>query len=338
MTTTIGIIGLGQIGASIGLSLKAGHGPERLLGHDRDGGVARTAEGLGAVDAITGVKDVVRDAEIVFLCLPLSEMRETLSRIGPALKDNAVVVDTAPIKSQLIQWTRDYLPQGRYHVGLVPTPNPSMLAGTDFGIKAAHAELFRRTIMMVVTSPSTPAAVEQLGMNIARLLGAKPMLTDLAESDGIMTTAHVLPQLTAAALIEACVGAGGWTEARKLAGRPFTSVTGGMAYYDDPTSLEAAALSNPERAAHGLDVLIASLRGLREDISKSDSNSVKERLTHSYRAREQWLDERNGAGWLSEGHEPVRLPGLGDQITQMFLGGRIAEASRLLGAKREGRK
>ena len=338
MTTTIGIIGLGQIGASIGLALKARSGPERLMGHDRDGAVARTAERLGAVDASAGVKDVVRDADIVFLCLPLSEMRETLSLIGGALKDNAVVVDTAPIKSQLIQWVRDHLPEGRYHVGLVPAPNPSMLAGTDFGIRAAHAELFRRTIMMVVTVPGTPAAVEQLGMNIARLLGAKPMLTDLTESDGIMTTAHVLPQLAAAALIEACIGVGGWTEARKMAGRPFTSVTGGMAYYDDPKSIEAAALSNPERVAHGLDVMIASLRGLREDISKSDRNNINERLTHSYRAREQWLDEREGASWLSEGEEPVKFPGLGDQIAQMLLGGRIAEASRLLGEKRAGRK
>jgi prephenate dehydrogenase len=308
------------------------------MGHDRDGAVARTAERLGAVDASAGVKDVVRDADIVFLCLPLSEMRETLSRIGGALKDNAVVIDTAPIKSQLIQWVRDYLPEGRHHVGLVPAPNPSMLAGTDFGIRAAHAELFRRTIMMVVTAPGTPAAVEQLGMNIARLLGAKPMLTDLTESDGIMTTAHVLPQLAAAALIEACIGVGGWTEARKMAGRPFTSVTGGMAYYDDPKSIEAAALSNPERVAHGLDVMIASLRGLREDISKSDRNNINDRLTHSYRAREQWLDEREGASWLSEGEEPVKLPGLGGQIAQMFLGGRIAEASRLLGEKRAGRK
>jgi hypothetical protein len=43
--------------------------------------------------------------------------------------------------------------------------------------------------MMVVTMPDTPAGVEQLAMNVARLLGAKPMLTDPVEADGIMTTA-----------------------------------------------------------------------------------------------------------------------------------------------------
>jgi prephenate dehydrogenase len=120
MTTTIGIVGLGQIGASIGLSLKAKGGPERILGHDRDGGVQREAHGMGAVDAVANLQDAVKDSQIVFLCLPLAEMRETLSRIGPLLRENTVVLDTAPIKGQFVKWVQEYIPQGRYYVGLVP--------------------------------------------------------------------------------------------------------------------------------------------------------------------------------------------------------------------------
>ena len=45
MTTTIGIIGLGQIGASIGLALKARGGVDRVLGHTRD--AADSAHGFG---------------------------------------------------------------------------------------------------------------------------------------------------------------------------------------------------------------------------------------------------------------------------------------------------
>jgi prephenate dehydrogenase len=338
MTTTIGIVGLGQIGASIGLALKGRGGPERLLGHDRDGSVARKAEAMGAVDATAGLKGAVKDADLVFLCLPLSEIRETLSRIAADLKENAIVVDTAPVKNQVRQWVQETLPAGRYYIGLVPSLSPAKLAGTDVGINAAHAGLFQRTIMIVVPAAGTPAAVEDLGMNVARFLGAKPMLADLTESDGIMTTAHVLPQLTSAALIEACVEGGGWLEARKLAGRPFTSVTSGMAYFDDPKSIEAAALSNAARVVHGLDVLIASLRGLRDDISNANGERVGERLMQSYRTREKWLDERNAASWLTEGQEPVKLPGLGEHLTQRFFGGRIADATRALEQKREGQK
>lgn len=338
MTFTIGIIGVGQIGASIGLGLKAKGATERILGHDRDRQTGRIAETMGAVDSMTNLRDSVKDSAIVFLCLPLCEMRGVLAEIGPILRENAIVIDTAPIKGQVMRWAADTIPAGRFHLGLVPTVNPALLTGTDFGVRAANAELFRRTIMMVVTQPNTPEEVEQLGMNIARLLGAKPMLIDPAEADGIMTTAHVVPQLASASLIEASLAAGGWAEARKLAGRPFSSVTGGMAYFDDPDSVAAAALSNPSRVVHGLDVLIAALHGLREDIAEHDEKSVDERLMQSYRSREKWLDDRNDAQWLSEGEEPVDLPGLGEHLTHLFFGGRIAEATKNLGEPRRDRK
>jgi hypothetical protein len=153
------------------------------------------------------------------------------------------------------------------------------------------------------------------------------MLSDLAEADGIMTAAHILPQLAAAALIEASVTEPGWAEARKIAGRPFAGVTGGMAYHDDPASLEAATLANGPRVIHALEVLMASLRGLRDDIERGDQNRVRERLVHSLEAREQWLDERGGAGWLTEGNEPVELPGLGELIKQMLVGGGFRQRS-----------
>ena len=38
---------------------------------------------------------------------------------------------------------------------------------------------------------------------------------------------HILPQLAAAALLDATVDKPGWQEARKLAGRPYAAVTAG---------------------------------------------------------------------------------------------------------------
>jgi hypothetical protein len=76
------------------------------------------------------------------------------------------------VKNQVRQWVQETLPAGRYYIGLVPSLGPAKLAGTDVGINAAHAELFQRTIMIVVPAAGTPAAVEELGMNVARLLGA----------------------------------------------------------------------------------------------------------------------------------------------------------------------
>lgn len=338
MTTTVAIVGLGQIGASIGLALKANGASERILGVTRNRSAARTAETLGAVDAVVPLRSAAKEAQVVFLCLPLGEMHEVVELIAPALKENVVVLDTAPIKGNVLQWMGELLPEGRYYIGLVPTVNADLLDSPEHGTGGARADLFHRTVMMVIPPRGTPAAVEQLAMNVARLLGAKPMLTDAVEADGIMTTAHLLPQIAAAAVVEASMAPGGWVEARKMAGRPFSSVTGGIADYDDPDSLREAVMSNPQRVVHGLDVLIAALTGLRDDIANASAARLGEKLLQSLRGRQEWLEGRTSASWLAEGHEPVKLPGLGQQITQMFFGGRIAEATSDLAEKLEGKK
>ncbi len=336
MSGDIAIIGLGQIGVSIGLALKERASGADLVGCDKDPAATRAAEIMGAVNKTMSTKQAARDAELVIMCLPLSEVRETLKTIGPALKEGAVVLETAPVKRQVAEWIREFVPEGRYYVGLVPTVTPEAVADTASGAKAARADLFKRTIMVIDAPARTPPEVEQVAIILVKILGAKPMLADMVESDGLMTTAHVLPQLAAAALLDASVDRPGWLEARKLAGRPFASVTGGMAYFDDPASLQLAAMGNPAVTTHALDTLIAAIKGIRDAIEAGDGDGLVDRLRDSFDSRERWLDERGAAEWLNEGGDSVELPQLGEQVLQMLVGGRIVD--RLKGQMPTGAK
>ncbi len=321
MSGQIAIIGLGQIGASVGLALKQNNSSLHRLGFDKEIAVLNAAQSLGVVDqAVRRLPDAIRDADIVLLALPLGQIPEMMKYVVPHLKENAVVMDTAPVKSSVSKMMRDMLPEGRYYVGLVPTVTTDALASTEAGLKAARPDLFRRTVMIVDVLSGMPAEVEQLAVNFVKLLGAKPLIADLAESDGIMTATHILPQLAAAALLGSVIDQPGWSDGRKLAGRPFVGVTGGLAYFDDPASLKAAVLGSPQASVHALDVLIAFLRGLRDDIEKQDEESVGERLQEAFEARERWLNERGAAAWLSEGGESADLPNVGEQMMQMFFG------------------
>jgi prephenate dehydrogenase len=228
----------------------------------------------------------------------------------------------------MIEWTKAYLQTSHFYIGLVPAVTMEALTGVETGIKAARPDLFKNTVMIVDAPPGTPAEVEQLTINLVRMLGAKPMLTDLTESDGLMTTAHILPQLTAAALLEATIDQPGWTETRKLAGRPFAGVTGGLAYYDDPASLKEAALANRSIIIHALEVVINSLKGFRDDIEKSDEQAIADRLNQAFEARERWLNERGAAEWLKEGGDTLELPELGEQILQTLFGNRIIDRNK----------
>jgi len=328
MTTQIAILGLGQIGASIGYALKEIKSSVHLVGHDKNAGIEKAALTLGVVDDVRKLPEAVRGADVVLLCLPLAEMRGTLKLIGPNLKANAVVMDTAPVKSGMIHWAREFIPQGRFHLGLVPSLNPETFASSETGLNAARPDLFKRTVMVVAAPPGTPLEVEQLAFDFAKLLGAKPMLANVAESDGWMASVHLLPQLTAAALLDATVYGPGWLDARKLAGRPFAGVTGGLAYYDDPASLKEAVLANRFSAVHALDVLMASLKGLRDDIEKGDEKSIAVRLDQAFASREGWLDERSAAEWLKEGGDAMELPDAGTQFRQILFGGSVFDRQK----------
>jgi prephenate dehydrogenase len=328
MPTQITIIGLGQIGGSIGMALQDKKTSLQRVGFDKDSGVAKAAESLGAVDQIKGLTAAVSEADIVLLCLPLGELQATIQKIGFHLKKNTVVMDTAPLKSPMLEWTKAYMPPDRFYIGLVPSVTMEALAAPEMGFKAARPDLFKNTVMIVDAPPGTPAEVEQLAMNLVRLLGAKPMLADLAESDGLMTTTHILPQLTAAALLDATVDGPGWLEARKLAGRPFAGVTGGLAYYDDPASLRVAALANRSIVTHALDMVILSLKDLRDSVEKGDEKSLGDRLEQAFEARERWLTERGLAEWIKEGGDPLELPELGEQILQTLFGSRVIDRNK----------
>ena len=71
MTVQITIIGLGQIGASIGLGLTKIKDQVTRIGNDRDPIIARQAEKMGAVDKISiNLPSAVRNADLVILAVP----------------------------------------------------------------------------------------------------------------------------------------------------------------------------------------------------------------------------------------------------------------------------
>jgi len=151
---------------------------------------------------------------------------------------------------------------------------------------------------MIIDAPyGTPGEVVELASDLALLLGATPMLADLAESDGLMATMHLLPQLAAAALLNSTVDQPGWQEARKVGGRAYAAVTAGLAYQDDIDALGMAAMHNRTNIVRALDVLIAALHGLRDDIENLDEEGVAARLEQALEGHNRWLNERSAADW-----------------------------------------
>lgn len=329
MTVQITIIGLGQIGSSIGLALKARQVNVHILGHDKDPQVAKEAQKAGAVDEIKhNLPASVRDAKLVILAVPFGEMRATLETIAPDLQEGVLVLETAPTKATVAAWAKQLLPAGRFYIGLTPAINPEYLHGTEFGLKAAHADLFENTLMAIHAPQGTPGNVFELATEFVTLLGSLPLFMDTDEADGIFAALHTLPQLAAAALLDATVDKPGWNDARKLAGRPFAAVTAGIAYHDDVASLGESAIENRENVVRLLNTYISSLINLRNEIEANDRDGLSARLEDSLQGRTRWFNERVAADWLNREAQQIDAPSFGDRLNQMLFGGVLADRQR----------
>jgi prephenate dehydrogenase len=329
MSIQITIIGLGQIGTSIGLALKARQLDLRVVGHDKDMGAAREAQKMGAVDDVKfNLPASVRDAKIVILALPFSGIRETLEIIVPDLQEGILILDTAPSKATVAAWAKELLPPGRFYIGLTPAINPNYLHGTDFGVKAARADLFDKGLMVVNAPPGTPEDIFNLTMDLVTLFGATPLLMDTAEADGVFAATHMLPQLAASALLDATVDKPGWQEARKLAGRPYASVTSGAAYHDDALSLRDAVLENRANVVRLLNAYITSLLHLRDAIDSNDRQLLTKQLESALGGRNRWFDERLAAAWINKDAQEIDVPSLGERINHTFFGNVFSKAKQ----------
>lgn len=321
MPVQITILGLGQIGASIGLALKERKADVHLVGHDKNTGSAKTAHKIGAVDTFKyNLPDSVRDAQIVILALPFAEVRATLELIAPDLQEGTLILDTALAKGAVASWTEELIPQGRFYVGLTPSIHPEYLLKTEIGVDAAHANLFEKSSIVVTAPMGTPGNIFDLTSDFVTILGAMPLVMDTVEADGLSGKVQVLPQLAAAALLDATVDQPGWQEAIKLTGRPYAAVTAAFANHDDAASIREFALENRENTVRLLNEYITSLVNIRDEIQDNDREALTKRLDNAWDGRIRWDSERYAANWLDKGGEKVNVPTFGKQMNQMFFG------------------
>lgn len=319
MTVQITIIGLGQIGASIGLALGEKEELFQRVGHDKDRKIAGSVKKMGAIDRFeANLPSAVRDADIVLLALPMDQIKETLSFIAEDLREDVVVMDTGPVKEVVAAWVAELLPPKRHYVGLTPVVNPNYLLEAESGLDSAHPDLFRGSLLGIVTPSQTPSEAVKLAADLARLMGASPLFVDPVEIDSLMAATHILPQLMSASLLNATVDQPGWREARKVAGRAYAEVTSPTVQLGEPQALRTSVLLNRQNVLRVLDSLVASLQAIRNDIENDDSESLEERLERARIGRELWWRQRQNPDWDENAAASAELPTGPDFFGRLF--------------------
>ena len=328
MTVKISIIGLGQIGASIGLALANHKNQVTTTGYDSSSEVTRKAQKVEAVERVEhNLSASVKGADVIILALPLDQIYETLKSIAPDVREGGLVVDTSPVKLAVATWAKELLPAGRHYIGMTPSLNPLILDETATGIEAARTDLFQNALVAVTASQGTTGDAIQLAANFISLLGARAYFADPAEVDGIMAAAHTLPALAAAALTETIIEQPGWDDIRKLAGRPFVAVTQ-LLDSEEPVALAEAARQNRANIVRVLDDYIATLKSLRDEIDGEKKKSFQVRLARIAKGRTQWRRARADGEWGSLGSHKQEIPTLNDFWMQQIGLGKLLNQRR----------
>ena len=318
MLVKIAIIGLGQIGASIGLALANHQDQVTTIGYDADGEVNRKAMKMGAVQkAGHDLKSSVKEAGIIILALPLDQIYETMQSIAQDVREEAVVIDTAPVKQAVAAWAIECLPPKWYYVGLTMALNPLLLDETGTGLDSARADLFQNGLAAITAPPGTTGEAIKMAASFVTLLGAQVYFADLAEVDGIMATIHTLPALAAAALAETVIGQPGWTDILKLAGRPFMAALRQLDG-EEALALAEAVLKNRVNSVRLLDEYISALQSLRDEIDKEEKISLQVRLKRVLNESAQWRRVRAEGGWQSGESPKLEIPTFNDLWKQQL--------------------
>lgn len=190
----IGIVGLGLIGGSLGFDFRAaGH---QVLGLSRNAETSQTAIALGAVDEASVNPQILRNAEVVFLCTPLGMMAQTAQSLLPHLSPDAVLTDVGSVKASVVEALEPLWPQ---FIGGHP-----MAGKTIAGITAAQPGLFvDRPYVLTPTAQSSPAA-KALLVALIQTLHSRYYECSAAQHDRAVAWISHLPVMVSASLIASC--------------------------------------------------------------------------------------------------------------------------------------
>ncbi|HSD40280.1 MAG TPA: prephenate dehydrogenase/arogenate dehydrogenase family protein [Burkholderiales bacterium] len=195
---TLAVIGVGLIGGSFALALKAAGAVGRVIGVGRDPANMRRALDIGAIDAAQPDAGAAVDgADFVLLATPVGAMPAIFQRIALRLAPDAVVTDGGSTKVDVIDSARARL--GEKIAQFVPA-HP--IAGSDeSGVAASSPSLYRGREVILTPLPENEAAMIERVRAAWQTCGARVTEMAPAEHDAALAAVSHLPHLLSFALM-----------------------------------------------------------------------------------------------------------------------------------------
>ena len=286
MPMRVTIVGLGLIGGSFGMALKASGLDLEVVGHNRSHAAAGKAKKLGAIDrAEWNLPRALEGAGTVVLAVAPAAMEKVLADVAPHLEPGTIVTDVTSTKVDVLAWADRILPENSHFVGGHP-----MAGKESAGIDAADAGLFRGATWCIVPgrrcAPEAVTHVERL----VKAVGAQPFYLDAEEHDAYVAAVSHLPFIASATLVRTAAGSSAWRDMSRLAAGGFRDAT--RTASGDVRMHVDICRTNREQVARWLDAYAEELRRVRALLDADDAEGLESFFVDAKVARDEWLASR----------------------------------------------
>ena len=281
----LAVIGVGLIGGSLARALRSAGMVDEIVGCGRGKANLDEAIALGVVDRYShDVAEAVRDADLVFLAVPLGAMRDTFEAMRDALPEHALITDGGSAKGSVVADCRAAAPEllERFVPG-----HP--IAGTENnGVAASFAELYQNRRVILTPLPENPASAVSRVRAMWEACGAEVTQMAVEHHDEVLAATSHLPHMLAFGLVDMLARMKENDEIFRYAAggfRDFTRIAS-----SNPVMWRDICIANREALGPMLAAFAEEMTALAESIATGDSDELLDIFERAKAARDRYVD------------------------------------------------
>ena len=289
---TLCVIGTGLIGGSLCLSLKQAGVCQRIVGAGRSEATLQKAKQLGIIDHYeTDIEAAVKDADVVFVSVPLGAMEAVFKQIKTGLdkagNSKAVVTDAGSSKQQVVQLAAEIFDDrdGGFSICNFVAGHP--IAGTEnSGPEAAFAELYKDRRVILTPTADTDVDAIKLVTSLWQTTGALVETMDAAHHDKVLAATSHLPHMLAFGLVHCLENMEDIENVFRFAAGGFRDVT--RIASSDPVMWRDICLNNRQPILEMMQRYRGELDMLYNALESGDGEKLKEVFEHAKKTRDKF--------------------------------------------------
>jgi prephenate dehydrogenase len=269
---TVGIVGLGLMGASLARAFRDTGDFQSVVGYDEDPAAVRRARDEECVDDVLDTAaDVARNADLLVLCTPVQQIIVYLEELGQEIRPGTIVMDIGSTKVAVTEAMAKVLPDGVIPIGGHPMTGPATA-----GVQGPSGEMYKDRVFVLTPTDKTSSETVAWCTEALTRIGARVEVLEAERHDRLVSIVSHLPRMIPVPLLSLAIDdpdpmvttlpAGGFRESTRKA-------TGNLDMWVD------VLVTNNTHIVETMRRFAREVDAVADKISEADPAALREILT-----------------------------------------------------------